>query len=113
LGLPSPDQMADVEPAALEATLERRHRRVGESSAPWRVLVLELALDELAEHVEGQDLALLLKQWIAIEEGAVVIRIVVRLAHEVRFDARDEVGDLRALVLGLGEEKTQEPAAHE
>jgi hypothetical protein len=77
------------------------------------VLVLELSLDQLAQHVEGEDLAILLQQRVAVHERRVVIGIVVRLAHEMRLHARDEIGDLRPLVFSLGEQEPEEPSAHE
>src|SRR6266511_3511229 len=66
------------------------------------MLVLDLLPDHLAQGIE------VLHRVPPERHGRIALRVVGALPIEVRLDPSDEVGDLRPLVLGFGEQEPQE-----
>src|SRR5680860_228358 len=107
LGLTSPDEVPHAVPGRVEPSLARGDGSFGETSAPVRRVVVELGVNVLDELVEALDLPA------PDPYAGVVVGVVLGFVVEEHLDARDHVGDLAALALGLGEHELEVALAYE
>ena len=106
-GLPTPYQVADPLPPRVEPALERSHGALGQPAAPRGVLVIQVLVDDLAQLVE------VLHRIAGVDDGGLVVWVVLALPVQVGLHPGHQVCDLRSFVLRLGEQEPQVAFSHE
>src|SRR5262249_5240047 len=107
-GVGAANQVPAMEAGGIEPAQERRNGAGRGGAHPGGGFRGEIVVDEGAELVEAADVAALAGM-IGEEDRRRLLGIVFGLARQDRLDTGDEVGDLAALVAGLGEEEAEEP----